>query len=91
MRAVKIIPGGVAATSLVEHGYIKLSCSLFGGIDLLIPFSGMGLQTAPHPAIPIETTEVDVPVQSGVPVKVYYYHNVVPTTPEIKVFAVIEG
>ena len=90
LKKVIIIPGGIAATSLVENGYIKLSSSTFKGVDMYAPFQGIGLATAPRNYVMPCITECDLEVDTK-PVKVYYYHNVLPVTPEITVFAEIEA
>jgi len=91
LRKVIVLPGGIAATSLIENGYIKLSCKTFGGVDMYAPFKGIGLETVPRDDKPMCVTECDLQVQAGVPVHVYYYHNVLPVTPEITVFGEFEG
>lgn len=92
LKAVKICPAAVAATTLIESGYVKLTCKLFGGVDLQIPFSSSGLATVPKAVdSKIYETMVDVPVKAGVPIKGYYYYNVTPTTPELLVYGVFVG
>lgn len=91
LKKVGVLPGGIAATTLLENGYIKLACAVFGGVDMYAPFDGGGLATAPRGARGMQWTECDLKVEAGKPVKVFYYHNVAPTTPEITVFAEIEG
>ena len=90
LKKIGVLPGGIAATTLLENGYIKLGSSGFGGVDTFAPFDGGGVFTAPRSQRDIQWTEVDLAV-TQTPVKVYYYHNVAPTTPEITVFALIEG
>ena len=91
LKAVGVLTGGIAATSLIENGYIKLGCSQFGGVDMYAPFDGGGVFTAPRLGKPIQWTDCDLKITAGVPVKVYYYNNVIPTTPELTVFAEIEA
>ncbi len=88
---VTVIAGGIAATSLIENGYIKLTCSSFGGVDLYCPFQGIGLETVPRTDKKAWVTECDLAVDAGKPVRVYYYHNVLPVTPEITVFGEVEA
>jgi hypothetical protein len=92
LKKVIIVVGGIAATSLVENGYIKLSSSDFGGIDMYAPFCGGGIFTAvwERSGSNIQVTECDLKI-SKTPIRVFYYHNVIPTTPEITIFAEIEG
>ena len=93
-RLVKIIVvvGGIAATTLIENGYIKLSSSTFGGVDQYAPFNGGGLFTAvwTRSGANIQVTECDLAIEAK-PIRVYYYHNVLPVTPEITVFGEIEA
>jgi hypothetical protein len=90
LKKITVLAGGIAATTLIENGYIKLSSSTFKGVDMYAPFDGHGLFTAPRTGNPITETECDLEVDTK-PVKVFYYHNVVPTTPEITVFGEIEA
>lgn len=90
IKRIGVLCGGIAATTLIENGYIKLTSSDFGGVDMYAPFDGGGVFTAPHGVRGVQWTECDLKV-SKTPVKVAYYHNVAPTTPEITVFAEIEG
>ena len=91
LKKVGVLPGGIAATTLIENGYIKLSCAVFGGVDMFAPFDGGGLFTAPRGQRDIQWTECDLKVEAGKPVHLFYYNNVIPTTPEITVFAEIEA
>lgn len=92
LKKIIIVVGGIAATTLIENGYIKLSSSTFGGVDLYCPFNGGGLFTAvwSRSGLNIQSTECDLKIETK-PIKVFYYHNVAPTTPEITVFAEIEA
>ena len=90
IKRVGVLAGGIAATTLIENGYIKLSSSIFGGVDMIAPFDGGGVFTAPRVQHSIQWTECDLKCEKT-SVKVYYYHNVAPTTPEITVFAEIEA
>lgn len=90
LKKVIVILGGIAATSLIENGYIKLASSTFGGVDMYAPFNGLGLFTAPRLSNGRQETECDLKVETK-PIKVFYYHNVIPTTPEITVFGEIEA
>lgn len=92
LRKIIVVVGGIAATTLIENGYIKLTSSDFGGVDLYCPFNGGGLFTAVwgRSGNNIQETECDLKITKTA-IKVSYYHNVVPTTPEITIFADIEG
>lgn len=93
IKKIRVIAGGIAATTLLENGYIKLACKTFGGVDMYVPFNGGGVFTAvwSRSGLNIQDTECDLAIVAGVPVHVFYYHNVLPTTPEITVFAEIEA
>jgi hypothetical protein len=91
LLGVIIYPGGQAATSLVEGGYVKMSCPTFAGVDLYVPFWGNGLRTAPAPKVIPDVTPCVLAVQAGTPVKGYYYFTVTPTTPQLMVYGVFEG
>jgi len=88
---VTVIPGGIAATSLIENGHITLRCSTFGGVELNAPFQGIGLETVPRDMKPKCETECDLEVKAGVAVNLFYYHNVLPVTPEITVYVKLES
>jgi len=90
LKKVIVIVGGIAATTLIENGYIKLTSSTFGGVDMYAPFQGIGLETVPRSEKKSQITECDLKVETK-PIKVFYYHNVIPTTPEITVFGEIEA
>ena len=90
LKKIGVLPGGIAATTLIENGYIKLASSTFGGVDMYAYFDGGGLATAPRGQRDIQWTECDLKIETK-PIRVFYYHNVVPTTPEITVFAEIEA
>jgi len=92
LKKVMVLTGGIAATTLIENGYIKLQSSTFGGVDMYAPFDGGGLFTAPRQKgnWACQVTECDLKIEAK-PIKLYYYHNVAPTTPEITVFAEIEA
>jgi len=69
-----------AATSLINHVQFRLTCTTFNPNTIHAPAQGGGLQTAPalQPA-PIDS-EVDQPVQAGVPITVEA-RNVTADTP----------
>lgn len=92
IKAIGVLPGGIAATTLIENGYIRLAASIFGGVEMVAPFNGGGLATVGgnRLASNIQWTECDLPCEVSA-VRVSYYHNVLPVTPEITVFALIEG
>jgi hypothetical protein len=93
IKAIKVVAGYQAATSLVEGGRIRLSCVTFGGVDLVVPFQGNGLHTAPADSNPelLNMSECDLPVSAGVPIAGKYMYVDTPTTPTLQVFAKFEG
>lgn len=91
LKKVIIDPGGIAATSLIESGHVRLRCKTFGGVDMVAPFSGIGLETVPRVKKNLCITECDLAVKAGVPIAGLYYYNVLPVTPELVVYLEIEG
>lgn len=92
LKEIIVVAGGIAATSLIECGYVVVEATSFGGIRGLVPFSGAGLQTAPKAVNSgIFKQEVDLKVNIGVALTIKYYYNVLPTTPELLVFGVFEA
>lgn len=91
LKKIIINPGGIAATSLIESGYVRLRCTTFGGVDMVAPFKGIGLETVPRNDKSLCTTECDLAIKSGVPISILYYYNVLPATPELFIFAEIEA
>lgn len=88
---IEIILAGQAATSLMEGGYIKMSCPTFGGVDLYCGFAGNGLRTAPATTIHPAQHVCILPVSAGTPVKGYINWNVLAVTPEVYVYGIFEG
>lgn len=91
LKKIIVVPGGIAATSLIENGHVKLTCKSFGGVEMFAPFQGVGLETVPrYQKVPC-VTECDLAVQGGIPISLYYYYNVLPVTPELVIFGEFEG
>lgn len=65
---VRTIVNAEAATSLVEGGMIRLSCTTFKPNAFHVAFSGNGLQTVPATPQGYLDHPVDQPVKSGVPI-----------------------
>lgn len=86
-----VIVGGVAATSLIENGYIKMTSKGWEGREHVTPFQGVGLETVPRADKKPLIVPCDLPLKAAIPVKGYYYHNVLPVTPELTVFGILEG
>ncbi len=91
LTKVLINPGAIAATTLIESGYVRLRCTTFGGVDMVAPFAGAGLETVPRAEKKLWVTECDLAVKAGVPITGLYYYNVAPTTPELFVFGEFEA
>ena len=91
LKKVKITLSNTAATSLIEGGYIKLTCPAFGGVDLYFPFLGTGLHTAPAQGVPIWEHDCDVMVQTGVNIAAYIFYNTTPVTPIVSLYGEFEG
>jgi len=86
-----VIVGGIAATSLMENGYIKMASKPWEGVEHVTPFQGLGLETVPrHDKKPL-VVPCDLQIKAAIPVKGKYYWNVAPTTPELTVFGIFEG
>lgn len=92
LKKIILAISGTAVTSVIFQGYFKLSSSTFGGVDHYIPFVGVPTYAATVAVgnLGIIEAECDLLVSTK-PIKVFYYHSVVPTTPEIAIFAVIEA
>lgn len=88
---VEVIAGAIAATTLIENGYFKLVHSGWAGRDLYCPFESIGLHTVPIGAKRKNITTCNLPVKAGIPIKMFYYNNVAPTTPEFTIFGTFEG
>lgn len=92
IKKIRIVVSGTAVTSLIFSGYIKLSSSTFGGVDEIIPFVGMPTYAATVAVGNLAICEQGCDLQiTKTPIKVFYYYNVVPTTPELAIYATIEA
>lgn len=93
LKAIKIVAGYQAATSLVEGGRVRLASAQFGGVDIVVPFQGTGLHTAPADGNPESTNihECDAPAAAGIPIRGLYMFVDTPTTPTLQVFGLFEG
>lgn len=90
LKALRTMVGGGAATSLVNHIQVKLTCTTFTPNSIECGIQGSGLQTAPA----VKTGEildwaVNQSVQAGVPITVEA-RNVNAETP-VTVDAMIYG
>lgn len=86
-----VIAGGIAATSLIENGHIKMTHKEWGGREHITPFEGNGLETVPRASKKVITMPCNLPVTAAIPVKGWYYYNVTPVTPELTVYGIFEG
>lgn len=86
-----VVVGGIAATSLVENGYIKMTHKVWEGREHMTPFEGVGLETVPRSPKNVLIVPCSLPVKAAIPVKGHYYYNVTPVTPELTVFGIFEG
>lgn len=86
-----VVCGGIAATTLIENGYFKMTHKMWGGREHFTPFEGVGLETVPRANKRVLIVPCDLPVKAAIPVKAWYYNNVAPTTPEFTVFGIFEG
>jgi len=66
---LRVVPNRSAATSLINHVAIELSCSLFTPNAIECGGQGTGLQTAPALQQGSIDYEVDQPVAPGNPIK----------------------
>ena len=89
---VEVVPGGVAATSLIENGHVRINSESFKGVHHITEFQGIGLETVPRDAKP-KTVDMtpDLPVEKAVALDGLYYFNVLPVTPEIVVYGIFES
>lgn len=73
---IRVVPGGEAATSLVEQFQIRMTCTTFKPNTIHVGGSGVGLRTVPCSSIQTYDWEVDQPVKSGVPITIEGRHAV---------------
>jgi hypothetical protein len=89
---LRTMVGDDAATSLVNHGNFKLTCSTFTPNVIEVGFQGTGLRTVPafmqHPI----DWAVDQPVQAGVPITIEARHLTAdtPVTASVLIFGLFE-
>lgn len=75
---LRVLVAGEAATSLTEGFMFKLTCTTFKPNTIHVGGAGVGLHTAPRPAVPPIDYQVDQPVKAGVPITIEGRH--VPAT-----------
>ena len=90
-RLVQVIidPGGIAATSLIESGHVRIET--VNNPDVVAPFHGIGLETVPRQRKAFCVTDCDIPVKASGLIKGKYYYNVLPVTPELVVYGKFVG
>lgn len=89
---LRVIPGGEAATSLVEQFEIRLTCTTFKPNTIQIGGTGSGLRTAPGSTAPVIDYEVDQPVRSGVPITLEGRHAVATAvTANIQIYGMFQS
>lgn len=93
LRQVILTCSGDAATALIEGGHVELTATSFAGVEVHVPFAGAGIRTAPAFPIPITIVDCDVPVKTGVTIKLQIINETgdTPVTPRYAVFGVFEG
>ena len=90
---VKLFFGQTDATSVVTVASARLQCPLWG-VDVQVTLQGAGIQTAPAFPNSVGIQNVDVPVQTGVPITVAFKHLVnaeTPVTSNLKLVGVFEA
>jgi hypothetical protein len=91
LRAVKIVIGADAATSLTETCDIKLNSPQWGR-DLVISASGAGLRTVPGQAqVDPVTYECDLPVSASIGIQIQGRWNVTAITPHVSILGLFES
>ena len=70
LTGLRVVPNADAATTLMQHVQIRLSCTTFQPNVLEVGGQGCGLQTVPaKQTMPIDY-DIDEPVQAGVPITI---------------------
>ena len=90
---IKLYYGQTAVTSVITTASARLQCPLWG-VDAQVSLTGGALQTAPSFPVAPGVQNVDLPVQTGVPITVSFKHLVgalTPVTSNQKLVGVFEG
>lgn len=89
---VKVHVAGDAVTSLVELVTVRLESSKWA-VPLFITVNGANIRTAPAFPIPTGIQNCDLPIQTGVDIRISVLHvtGATPVTPQIQVIGVFEG
>jgi hypothetical protein len=100
LTEVRVSVAGDAVTSLIEAGYVKLGCKEWAGREVVIPFAGANIRTAPAFPIPVETVHLGsspnskglpCPRGSSITAVVNHVTGATPVTPRIAVFLGFEN
>lgn len=89
---LKLIVYGSAVTALIEGLIVVVTCPLWG-VPVTVGTAGSGLRTATIPSVPIGIQNCDVPIETGVGLKMEI-KNVTADTPvtvEATLIGVFEG
>lgn len=86
---LRTIVSGSAVTSLTRHIEFRLTCAQWAPNTIEVPAQGVGLETAPLNPAHIIDSQVDQPVQAGIPITIEA-RNITAATP-ITVEAFIYG
>lgn len=93
LKALRVMIGAAAATSLIEHVQFRLTCDKFTPNAIECGHSGNGLATAPAFKPPPVDWPIDQPIESGVPITLEG-RNLTGDTPvgvEVYLFGLIEN
>jgi hypothetical protein len=94
LKKIWVLVTPQAATSLCQAGYVKLKQADWKPNEIIFPFNGFGLATAPQ-AIGgnelINEYQVDLPVATDKPIDSLLFENDSPVTPRIRVIGWFES
>lgn len=76
LKAIRVLIGGEAATSLTEGVQYRLTCTTFKPNTIHVAGMGQGLETVPQVPPHAFDYEINQPVKSGVPITIEARHNV---------------
>jgi len=90
---LKLFFGQTSAASVVTVASARLQCPAWG-VDAQVSLQGAGIQTAPAFPNFVGVQNVDLPVQTGVPITISFKHltgAITPVTSNLKLVGVFEG
>lgn len=76
LKGIRVLPGGEAATSLIEQIEFRLSCPLWTPNTITIGANGVGLRTVPASPLGHIDYEIDQPVEPGTGIAIEGRHAV---------------